>query len=274
MRPEQLKDIMVAATANPWAKIVAFIPNVLGMLVILIVGYLVAKGLQRLGTVVLQRIGFDKLSSRVGLPTILDQAGIRATASEILGQLVFWLFMLTFLISAAETLGLGNVSQTIDAFVRYLPNVIGAVVIFIVGLTLAHFVRDLVRSGAEGLGVDYAKGLSNLAYGALIVVVGSLAVGQLQIETVLFNRVVEIVLIATGAALALALGLGTRDIAKHVVSGVYIRELYKPGTNLSVGEDSGSLQDVGTVITRIKTPEGRTIYIPNGQLTEIVVREK
>ncbi|MGE0679504.1 MAG: mechanosensitive ion channel domain-containing protein [Candidatus Binatia bacterium] len=273
MNPEQLKDIIVAATTNPWAKMMAFIPNLLGMVIILLIGYLISRGLQKLTALILRRVGFDRLSSRVGLHGMFEQAGIQVTASDIIGRLVFWLFMLTFLISATETLGLSNLSRTIDAFVRYLPHVIGAVVIFIIGMTLAHFVRDLVRGGAEGLGVDYAKGLGSLAYGALIVVTGSLAVGQLQIETVLFNRVVEIVLIATGAALALALGLGTRDIAKHIVAGAYIRDLYRPGMNLTIGADSGSVQDVGTVITRIKTADGRTIYIPNGQLTETVVLE-
>lgn len=273
MNPEQLKDIIVAATTNPWAKMMAFIPNLLGMLIILLIGYLISRGLQKLAALLLRRVGFDRLSSRVGLHAMLEQAGLQATASDVIGRLVFWLFMLTFLISATETLGLSNLSRTIDAFVRYLPHVIGAAVIFMIGMTLAHFVRDLVRGGAEGLGVDYAKGLGSLAYGALIVVTGSLAVGQLQIETVLFNRVVEIVLIATGAALALALGLGTRDIAKHIVAGAYIRDLYRPGMHLTIGADNGSVLDVGTVITRIKTTDGRTIYIPNGQLTETVVLE-
>ncbi|MGE0824442.1 MAG: mechanosensitive ion channel domain-containing protein [Candidatus Binatia bacterium] len=274
MNSEQVKDLVVSVTANPWAKIVAFAPNLMGMLFILVLGYLVSRGLQKIATLIFQKLGFDSLSVRVGLAGILQRTGIYITASVILGRLVFWLFMLTFLISATETLGLSNVSRTIDSFVRYLPNVIGAAVIVIIGMTLAQFVRDLVRSGATGLGVEYARGLGNLAYGVLIVVTGSLAVGQLQIETVLFNRVVEIVLIATGAALALALGFGTRDIARHVVAGTYLRDLYRPGMNISVGEDSGAVQDVGTVITRIRAEDGHTIYIPNGHLTEVVVREK
>ena len=168
MNPEQLKDIIVAATTNPWAKMMAFIPNLLGMLIILLVGYMISRGLQKLMALILRRVGFDRLSSRVGLHAMFEQAGIQATASDIIGRLVFWLFMLTFLISATETLGLSNLSRTIDAFVRYLPHVIGAVVIFIIGMTLAHFVRDLVRGGAEGLGVDYAKGLGSLEYGSLM----------------------------------------------------------------------------------------------------------
>lgn len=274
MNPGQFKDQMLDTTIDFGSKVLAFIPNLVLTLLILGLGYLVSKGLKKIGTILLQRLGFDRLSDRVGLQRILAQASIRATPSEILGNLIFWFFMLMFLVSTAEILGLKAISQTLDAFVRYVPNLIAAVAIFVLGMTFAHFLRDGVRRAAEGLGVEYAKGLSDLLYGLFIVVVGSLAVSQLRIETALFNRVVEIILMATGAALALGLGLGTKDIAKHIIAGVYIRDLYRQGMNISVGEDSGALQDVGRVVTRIKTPEGLTIYIPNARLAEMVVREK
>ena len=66
MNPEQLKDIIVAATTNPWAKMMAFIPNLLGMVIILLIGYIISRGLQKLATLILRRVGFDRLSSRVG----------------------------------------------------------------------------------------------------------------------------------------------------------------------------------------------------------------
>jgi small-conductance mechanosensitive channel len=273
----QLRDAIVMSTMGLWkglwAKMVAFIPNVLGALVLLAVGYVLAKLARHFTTALLQRIGFDRASSRIGLHGILEQANIRLTAGEIIGHIIFWLLMLTFLVSASETLGLPNVSQTIDAFVLYLPNVIGAAVIVVVGMTVASFVRDLVRSAAGSLGVDYAKALGSLAHGALLVVIASLAVGQLQIETVLLNRVVQIILIAAALALALAMGLGTRDIAAHIVAGVYLRDVYRPGMKLSMGENAGTVEEVGTIVTRLATDDGRSVFIPNGQLTAAVVNE-
>lgn len=254
-------------------RLIAFLPNLLAAVFILIVGYAVSSLLRRLSTALLRRVGLDDATRRVGVRGGLDRAGIRSGVSEILGTLVFWLFMLTFLISAAETLGLRDVSRTIDAFVRYLPNVIGAGVIVVVGLVIAHFLRDVVRSATGGLGLDYARGLSNLVYGVLVVVIASLAVGQLQINTALFDRVVEILLIASGGALGLALGLGTRDIARQLVAGVYARDLFPAGAQLTIGDERGALEEVGAVCMRLRTSDGRLLYVPNALITESIVRE-
>jgi small-conductance mechanosensitive channel len=277
MESGQLRDAIVVTTLGLWhglwAKVVAFIPNLAAALVLLVVGYALARIAQRVGTAVLQRVGLDRVALRVGVSGVLEQSGIRASAAEVVGHLLFWLLMLMFLVSAAETLGLPNVSETIDAFVLYVPRVIAAAVITVVGVTLASFAHDVVRSGAEGLGVEYARALGKLAYGVLLIVTASLALGQLRVETLLLNRVVEITLMAAGAGLALTLGLGTRDVARHIVAGVYLRDLYRPGMTLVIGEQSGAVQEVGTVVTRLRTPDGGSLFIPNGQLTETTVRE-
>jgi small-conductance mechanosensitive channel len=252
----------------------ALLPNLVAAAVILAVGYAVSAVLRRLSRGLLRRMGLDEATRRIGVRGSLDRAGIRTSVSDLLGTLVFWLFMLTFVISAAEILGLRNVSRTIDTFVRYLPNVIGAGVIVVVGLVIAHFVRDLVRGATGGLGLDYARGLSNLAYGVLVVVIASLAVGQLRINTVLLDRLIEILLIASGGALGLALGLGTRDIAKQLVAGVYARDLFPAGAQLTIGEDRGALEEVGAVCMRLRTADGRVLYVPNASITERVVEQR
>ena len=277
MKLDELADVSVDALWAPfttlWAKLVGFTPKLLAVLIIMVVGYVVSAVLRRVAVAVLRRVGFDEACRRIGARALLDRAGIDSAVSQVIGALVFWLFLLTFLISAAETLGLHNVSLTIDALVRYLPNVIGAMVIAVVGLMVAHFVRDAVRAGTAGLGVEYARGVSGVIHVMLIVIVASLAVGQLRIQTELFNRVVEIVLVASGGALALALGLGTRDIARHLVTGAYARELFRPGTELTVGDESGTVDEVGALFTRLAGRDGRRMYVPNGQLTESVLHE-
>jgi small-conductance mechanosensitive channel len=105
------------------------------------------------------------------------------------------------------------------------------------------------------------------------VVIASLAVGQLKINTALLDRVVEILLIASGGALGLALGLGMRDIAKQLVAGVYARDLFRAGAQLAIGEEQGALEEVGAVCMRLRTADGRVLYIPNSLITETVVRQ-
>jgi small-conductance mechanosensitive channel len=106
----------------------------------------------------------------------------------------------------------------------------------------------------------------------ILVVIGSLTVSQLKIETDLIDQVIQILLFATAGALTLALGLGTRDLARHVVAGVYARDIYRPGMDMAVGDDKGVLVDVGAVSTRIRKKNGQVAYVPNAQLTETVVQ--
>lgn len=225
-----------------------------------------------MATTILRRMGFDRAAARIGLNGVLERGHIKSSPAEIVGTLAFWFIMLTFVVSAADSLGLGNVSRTIESFVAYLPNVVGAVAITVVGLILAGFVRDAVQRGAESVGVEYADALGKLVHVVLIVLVGTLAVGQLKLNVVLVTRVIEILLIAGGAGLALTLGLGTRDLSKNIVAGVYARDMYSPGMQLTVGTDSGAVEEVGAISTRIRTPNGEAVYVPNGQFLETVVR--
>ncbi|MCH2131002.1 MAG: mechanosensitive ion channel [Pirellulaceae bacterium] len=270
----QLKDSVVGSVSELTTTIAGFLPSLIGALIILVLGYFVSKLLQRVACGLLRQLQFDTASEKAGLSASLDSVGVKLTPSDVVGKLVFWLIMLVTLISAADALGLENVSHTIDSFVNYLPNVIGAALIVVIGLMLSSFVKKLLEGAADRIGIEYAKPVSQLVYGILIVVVGALAIGQLQIETELLNRVIEIVLIAFGAALAISVGFGTRDTARNVVSGVYARESYENGARLIIGDDQGAVDYVGTVNTKVNMADGTALFIPNGQLLEMTVKRQ
>ena len=176
------------------SKIADFVPSLLGMLILLLIGWLVSKGARKLASVLLTRIGFDTAIEKIGLGGAL--ANLKKTPSQLVGELVFWFFMLTFLVSAAESIGLESVSQQLNAFVAYLPNVLVAVVMLVIGMMAAGFVRNLVQTSAASVGIDFGVPLSNLAYGVILIVVGSLAFGQLQVQTELVNALVQIAFVA------------------------------------------------------------------------------
>jgi small-conductance mechanosensitive channel len=261
---QSLTDIGVGAAA--------FIPRIVGGAVILALGYLASRVLERIAVILLKRMGFDHASERVGLTPVLEKGNIHTSPSAIVGRLTFWFVMLTFTVSAVDTLGLDSLSRTIDSFVAYLPNVFGATAIAVIGLLLAGVVRDVVKSGVGSLGMEHAQPLAAALYIVLAIVVGALAVSQLKIETGLINRVIEIVLIAAGASLALTLGWGTRDVAKNIMAGIYARDVYTPGMRLSIKGDSGLVEEVGTVTTRVRSDDDEIIFVPNGELMQTVVK--
>ncbi|MFS7066507.1 mechanosensitive ion channel family protein, partial [Escherichia coli] len=105
--------------------------------------------------------------------------------------------------------------------------VFGAALVLIVGVLLAQLVNSVVRGAADGVGLEYANGLGRIAQWLVIIISISVAVGQLEVKTDLLNYIIAIVLITVGLAAALALGLGSREVAGQIIAGIYVRELYQ-----------------------------------------------
>ncbi|MDH3256972.1 MAG: mechanosensitive ion channel family protein, partial [Nitrospinota bacterium] len=146
---EMWRDTLFAVMKDLWTEVALFMPNLVGAVVIILLGYFISKLIKYIVSAFLKKIRVDSASEKVGIKEALNKAGMTIEPSEIVGKIAFWIIMLTFIISASETLGLNKVSQTIESLVLYLPKVIGASLIAVIGLFLAHFVRNLIRSGVQ-----------------------------------------------------------------------------------------------------------------------------
>ena len=259
---------LVTAMTALWTKVASFIPNLFVALVLVLLGFVVAKLLDTLLSKLLGKLGLDRLMAGTGLTKILGRAGFQVPVSALIGKIVYWFVLLVFLVSAAESLGLERVSATLDVLALYLPKVFGAALVLLAGVLLAHLLSGLVRGAAEGVGLDYAQGLSRLAQGLVIIISISVAIGQLEVKTDLLNNVIAIVLISVGLAVALALGLGSRDLASQILAGIYVRELYQVGQEIEVGDLAGQIEEIGTVKTVVLTDAGELVSIANRVLLE------
>ncbi|AQZ95815.1 mechanosensitive ion channel domain-containing protein [Halopseudomonas phragmitis] len=268
MELETWSQSFVAAMTTLWGKVASFIPDLIAALFIILLGFVVAKIVDTILSKGLAKLGLDRLMTGAGVTKMLGRVGIRAPVSAVVGKIVYWFIVLTFVVSAAETMGLARVSATLDAFALYLPKVFGAALILLAGLLLSHLVGGVVKGAAESIGVDYASSLGRFVQGLLVIITVSLAIGQLQIETALLNTVIAIVLVSFGAAAALALGLGSRQIVGQIVAGVYVRELYQVGDRIKVGELEGIIDEIGTVKTTLVDDEGAIISVSNRTLID------
>jgi len=265
---------LVAAMTTLWSKIAGFIPNLFVALILGLLGFVVAKLLDTLMSKLLAKLGLDRLMAGTGLNKMLARVGIQVPVSTLIGKIIYWFVLLIFLVSAAESLGLQRVSATLDVLALYLPKVFGAALVLLAGVLLAQLVSSLVRGAAEGVGLDYAAGLGRIAQGLVIIISISVAIGQLEVKTDLLNNVIAIVLISVGLAVALALGLGSRDIASQILAGIYVRELYEVGQQVSVGEIEGQIEEIGTVKTVLLTEAGELVSVANRTLLEQCVSSR
>lgn len=265
------EGIVTNSLTTLWDKIAGFAPNVVGAIVILVIGFFLARLLAKLSKLLLTKIGFDRACDKAGINRAIKSAGLNLTGVTFVSTLIFWFIMLLFIISVSETLGLSNVASTVETFVLYLPKVIGAVIIFVIGMMIAGFSRDLIANAAGKIGMEYARPLGSVVYGVLVLVIGMLAIGQLEIDTTLIYNVIQILLLAIGLALALTLGFGTRQISQQLVAGVYARDIFQTGTRVKIGEIEGRIKEVGTVTSEITADNGKSYTIPNHQLIGSVI---
>lgn len=202
-------------------QIVAFLPQLAAALGILLAGYAIAKIVERGTDKALHRIGFDRWMRDGGVTEALARAGTTLDPSTVLARLVFWVVMLLVILLAAQALGLTVVSALFSELLSYVPKVIGAVIVLVLGIVLGEFTKDLVLASAGA--VPGATTLARSAKGAILVLAIFMALEQLEIAQDIVLVAFIAVVGAASLAAGIAFGLGARDIAAQLTREWYER---------------------------------------------------
>lgn len=198
------------------ARLFGAIPNILGAIVLLILGWIIAGIIAGLVTRLCRAVHVDSVSDRIGVNGFLQQSGTKLKSSDILGEVVKWVIRLVFVEMAAEQLGMPQVSQTINQILGFIPNIIVAVVILGVGAFLGQLLGGLVRGAALEAKLGNANLLARLTYGAVIAFAIIAALNELNVAPVVVNTLYIGLVAALALALGLAFGLGGRDTAARL----------------------------------------------------------
>jgi len=206
-------DIFLASLQTFWSEIATFAPKLLAALILLFIGWLLARllrsGLQRL----LKAFDFDNLAQKSGLEALANSGGVALSLSGLIGGLVYWLVILVVAVSVTNSLGLTTVAELLNRVVLYLPNVLVAILVMLFGTLLARFVNRLVFTWLNGIKAPNALFMSTAAEYMVQIFAFFLALEQLDIGTQLVTAAFSIAFGGLVLALALAFGLGGRDWA-------------------------------------------------------------
>lgn len=208
----QIQDIIRESIANFIRGIGDFLPNILAAIVILIVGWIIARLFKAAVGRGLKLVKFPVLAEKAGIDGFLATGGVKRSSTELLAVLVYWLVMLIVLVMAVNTLRLEVASQLLNQILLYIPNIIVAVVVIVVGLYAAGFVAALVRTAAANAGIEEAGLVAVLSQYALIIFTFAIALNQLRIGKDIVTNGFLLLFGAACLAAALAVGLGARDV--------------------------------------------------------------
>jgi small-conductance mechanosensitive channel len=252
--------------------ILDFIPRFINGLIILLVGYAVSVLVRTVVGWVLRRIRLDQLAERTGITSALRGLGIRAPLPRILSQIVFFFLILSFATAAVELMGLSAVAELLQNVLRFVPRAISAALLLIFGSMLARFLGNTVSAVAENVNINYSTALGRIIEYAIVIFSAVLAISTLGVDTSLLTSSLTIIVASVGLAIALTFGLGSRDAARNVIAGYYVRQQFTPGQQVTLGNYSGTVRSTSGAYTALEVTgeDGaiRTISLPNTLLLQ------
>ena len=260
---EQLKVLFT----NFFAKI----PSLLGALLILIVGWLISKLVARIVRKFLERIKIDRFAKRLNEIEFIAKTNWEIKPSQILSKLLYYLLLLIFVIAATDVLGMPAISNLISDILNYIPLLFTAVLVLAIGVIFSDFIRKLVLTTCESLGIPSAKVISSFIFYFLLINVLISALSQAQIDTEFIASNISIILAGAVLAFELGYGLASKDIFANFLTSFYSKGKIGVGDQITVEGIRGEIVEMDKTSVIIQTEEGKTIYPLHKLLKETII---
>ena len=216
-----LPDSFTARLEYSFTVIAEFVPALFGALVILFAGYLVAKLIEKGAYRLLRAVRFNDVLDRGGVLEAVARSGTPLNPARVVSAFLFWGVMFSVLLVAANAIGLESLAAVFSELLSYIPGIIAALVIVIVGIVLGEFVEGLLRAAAGA--VDGGALIARIGRVSVIVLAVFMALQELGVATNIVTTAFAILFGAVALAMGLAFGLGNRELAGEITRGWYAR---------------------------------------------------
>ncbi len=206
-------DVLLSSLETLWFSFVGFLPTLLAALIIFIIGWLIAIALGKLANRVIRVIKLDLLLTKIGFRKALAKAKVKLNSGHFFEELVKWFFIIVFLMTAADILGLYQVTDFLKGILFYIPNIVVAVIVLLAAVIVSSFLQKLVRVSVDAAGLQAAGFLSGITKWAVLIFGFVAALLQLGIAVTLIQTLIIGLVAMLALAGGLAFGLGGRDQA-------------------------------------------------------------
>lgn len=195
------------------------IPALVAAGAILLTGYFLARQIERWADQVLRRLNFNRVADAGGLTEAVGRTGSRLDPANAIGKLLFWLVMLVVILLSSTALGLESINEMFSLMLTFIPTIVSAVVIVILGMIVGEFLRGLLLASAGG--VQGVPMLAKIVKIAVVTIAIFMAIQQLGVAEEIVTATFTLILGAVALAAGLAFGLGNRDLAGEITRRWY-----------------------------------------------------
>lgn len=218
---DELTDLLSVSANEFWEAVGSFLPSLVGAILLILLGALVAKLAEKLVRKAFKTINIGQLQKNKAVKKTLDETELNIDVANLVARITFWVVIIIFALAATEVLGLNALRDTMQDLLAYLPSVLAAVIVLTVTIAGARLLRDALLAGLRRMSVDFAKPVASVSYYVVLVFGVLMAVNQLGFDTTILSNNITIIVAGIVFALSLAFGLGGKDVAGRIVEQMY-----------------------------------------------------
>jgi len=255
---QQWTATLTESVSRVAVQILEYLPSVLGATVLLLVGWGVARLLRYTTAQITERI-LTRLASTRPLDTRVQQPRSYSAAPAIASRIVFWMVLLFFILAAAQVLQLQIISSLLAGVTNYLPRLIAGLLILFIGLWFAEVTRAILKRSSRNIGIEQGDVLGRLGQTLVLLIVFSIAAGQIGIDNSLLVALVVTLFAVVLGAIGLAFAFGARVSIENLLAAQSIAQTYAVGDLVRIGDIEGRILRITRTSLIIETPSGQTL---------------
>lgn len=265
-------ELFLASLQSMARTFMLALPRVIAALLVLLLGWLIArllsKGLQR----ILTAVKFNRLSEKVGADDLLARANVTMTPAALIGRFVYWVLILVVIITAADTVGWTAVSTEISKLLSYLPKLLAAIVFFIIGFYIVTFIRDLVAGATRSLGISAGRIISAVVYYLLLFIVSLTALSQAGVDTSIITSNMLVIVGSIMLAAAISYGFASRRVLANILASFFNRRNLEVGQVIEVDGQRGRVVAMTSMAVTLQINQREKLIIPSHTLISQSIR--
>jgi hypothetical protein len=243
-----LKEVLINTLESFISKFIEFVPNVVVAMVVIAAGVLIGKILAKVVDKVLSQIGFNKLGDKINEIEAIKKFDLDIRLSKVVGKLLYYFVLLVFIIAAADTLGVPAISNMVLLLVEFIPKIISAAIMVLVGILLA----DMLRKFVADLCASSGKLISSAVFFFVLIIVIIASLAQAGINTDLLEFTFSVLVGGVILAFSIGYGFASKEILLNIISSFYSKNKYKTGQVIEIDGVKGEVIDVDNTTISLK----------------------
>ena len=243
----EFSEVAMKSLTNIWLEITNIFPNIIGALIIIIIGWIVTKIVVKIIKKVLKLAKTDKLDDKINEIEIIEGKQLNFNTVKVISSVVKYLMYIIIFVTASDIIGLDIITEQISNLLSYLPKLFAGLIIFIVGLLFANFVKNGLKSLFESMDLSGGKAISQVVFFLMLTFISITALNQAGIDTEIITNNLNMIIAAFLLAFAIAFGFGAREVVGKLLQSFYARKTFEIGQKITFQNKNYTIESVENI---------------------------